>query len=55
MKKLGRPAKIPGEKRGKMTFSFSQAFITKVRAYSAQKNLKISNWIEELLTTKMGE
>ena len=55
MKKLGRPAKNPGEKRGKMTFSFSQDFIKKVRAYSSKNNLIISNWIEELLNKEMGK
>jgi hypothetical protein len=55
MKKVGRPRTNPGEVRGKMTFSFSQDFIKKVRAYSVKKNVKLSNLIEELLNEEMGK
>lgn len=55
MKKPGRPRTNPGEVRGKMTFSFSQDFIKKVRAYSAKKNIKLSNLIEQLLSAEMSK
>jgi hypothetical protein len=55
MKKVGRPRTNPGEVRGKMTFSFSQDFINKIRIFSSKKNIKLSNLIEELLTVEMSK